>query len=186
MDDDATSFADHKLCGFLYAVLSVTSPDQPNLRETLLFGTRFRISGGSDDVNFRSQNDVVLCPIDEKPHADALDSKQCEGSVGELGKRKGSEREIEASKKMRTRKRSIGLVNGSISVVHQLHALVMRKCLKIDALLVRVEAGVSGQVRAVLLIDVYLPIELWSGWQFPNSRSIAGALFRHLRCPVVL
>ncbi|KAM5551719.1 F-box protein [Rosa sericea] len=160
MDDDATtSFADHKLCGFLYAVLAVTSPpDPPNLP----FGTRFR---ATPDVNFKSLNDaaVVLSPVPEN----SSDSEQCEGELG---------------RKTRTRKRSIGLVNGSISVVHQLHALVMNKCIKIDALLVRVEpAGVGGQqLRAVLLVDVYLPIELWCGWQFPKSGSIAGALFRHL------
>ena len=76
---------------------------------------------------------------------------------------------------------------GSISVVHHIHALVMNKCLKVDALLVRVEAdggGGGGDVRAVLLVDVYLPIQLWCGWQFPKSGSVAGALFRHLRCIV--
>lgn len=158
-DDDATSsFADHRLSGFLYAVLAVTSPYPPN--NLLPLGTRFRMSPDSS-VSFRSQNDaVVLSPVAENPVV------ECE---------------------RRTRKRRIGLVNGSISVVHQLHALVMNKCVKIDAFLLRVEVeptGGDGEVRAVLLVDVYLPIQLWSGWQFPKSGSVAGSLFRHLRYPV--
>ncbi|KAK4414546.1 F-box protein [Sesamum alatum] len=44
-----------------------------------------------------------------------------------------------------------------------------------------VECG-SREVRAVVLVDVYLPIALWSGWQFPRSSSIAAALFKHLSC----
>ncbi|KAM2523004.1 hypothetical protein PS1_029872 [Malus domestica] len=72
------------------------------------------------------------------------------------------------------------MVHGSISVVHQLHALVVNKCLRIDARLVRVEAKDSGEVRAVVLVDVYLPIAMLAGWQFPRSGSIAGALFQHL------
>ncbi|XP_004308597.1 PREDICTED: F-box protein At3g54460 [Fragaria vesca subsp. vesca] len=157
MDDDATSsFADHRLSGFLYAVLAVTSPYPPN-NNLLPFGTRFRISPDSS-VSFRSQNDaVVLSPVAENPV-------------------------VECERRTRTRKRSIGLVNGSISVVHQLHALVMNKCVKIDAFLLRVEVEPTGdgEVRAVLLVDVYLPIQLWSGWQFPKLGSVAGSLFRHL------
>lgn len=175
MDDDAPSFSGHKLCGFLCAVLTVNSP---NLPETPPFATRFYIT--ETDVNFTSQNGVVLSPIGEIPSADVSDSvAESEKSVAEavspspkkIGIRKGG-------------RRSIGLVRGSISVVHQLHALVMNKCLMIDARLVRVEdGGVGGcEVRAVLLVDVYLPIALLSGSQFPRSGSIAGALFRHLRC----
>ncbi|XP_009361966.2 F-box protein At3g54460 isoform X1 [Pyrus x bretschneideri] len=179
MDDDTSSFSDHKLCGFLCAVLTVTSSPDP--RQTPPFGTRFRIS--QSDVNFTSPNGVVLSPVDSIPSADVIpvqDSKQCEVPVRELGRKR---RNPEAGLKnvgIRRSRRSIGLVHGSISVVHQLHALVVNKCLMIDARLVRVEAGVSGEVRAVVLIDVYLPIALLAGWQFPRSGSIAGALFRHL------
>lgn len=177
--EDTASFSDHKLSGFLCAVLTVTSPDHPDLRQILPFGTRFQFS--QTGVSFTSRNDVVLSPIDENPNADDStnnDSEQCEASSSsELGKKRKAP---EVSKKIGMRKRSIGLVNGSISVVHQLHSLVMNKCLMIDARLVRVEAGANGEVRVVLLVDVYLPIALLSGWQFPRSGSVAGALFRHL------
>lgn len=73
------------------------------------------------------------------------------------------------------------LVNGSVSVVHQLHALVAHKCLKITARVLRV-ARRDGDVRAVVLVDVYLPIAVWSGWQFPRSRALAASLFKHVSC----
>jgi hypothetical protein len=40
---------------------------------------------------------------------------------------------------------------------------------------------VEARVRVVVLVDVYLPVQVWSGWQFPKSGSVAGAVFRHLR-----
>ncbi|RDY07200.1 F-box protein, partial [Mucuna pruriens] len=140
------SFADHKLCGFLCAVLTVAErgDDDP------AFAERCEIFSDAGVLGFRTQTGVVLSP---------LDSSQCGGG---------------GSKTKRTKK--IGMVNGSVSVVHQLHAMVTRKCTKIDARVVCVEVP-----RVVLLVDVYLPIRVWSGWQFPRSGSVAGAVFRHLR-----
>ena len=44
------------------------------------------------------------------------------------------------------------------------------------------EDGVPVEARAVVLVDVYLPVAAWSGWQFPRSRaSAAAAVFKHLR-----
>lgn len=83
----------------------------------------------------------------------------------------------------------MGLVNGSMSVLHQLHSLVNQKCLKIDSRVMRVEFGEADAARAVVLVDVYLPIAMWAGWQFPRCGAIAGSLFRHLRyivCYVVV
>lgn len=77
--------------------------------------------------------------------------------------------------------RRIGLVNGSMSVIHQLNALVAHKCLSIVARVLHVEEGSCGESRAAVLVDVYLPIAAWSGWQFPQSRAVAGSLFNHLR-----
>lgn len=77
--------------------------------------------------------------------------------------------------------RSIGMVNGSMSVVNQLHALVANKCLKIECRVVKADKRESGEERAVVLVDVYMPVALWSGWQFPKSQATAAALFKHLR-----
>jgi len=78
------------------------------------------------------------------------------------------------------------MVNGSFSVVNQLHALVLRKCLDIDARVLCV-VEVDSRVRVVVMVDVYLPVLVWSsGWQFPKSGSVAGAVFRHLRFVYVL
>ncbi|KAF7824717.1 F-box protein [Senna tora] len=204
MDD---SFSDHKLCGFLFAVLSVT-PSPPDPSASLGFKHRCDIFGDSSgSVGFRSQNGVVLVPVDsltkqiEGADARASDSEQCKvagrdsglvsdcnGKVTPRGlRKKGTARRKNgvvagggSLKKRRMTK--IGMVNGSVSVIHQLQALVSRKCLKIDARVISVELGGCEEARAVLLVDVYLPVALWSGWQFPRNGSTAGALFRHLRC----
>lgn len=158
---DEESFPDHKFCGYLCAVLTVNP--QPPQTETLGFGTHCEIFGDGSEVGFKSKNGVVLSLID---------SEECKrngvvGSSGGGGSRK--------------RKRNIGQVHGSISVVHQLHALVVHKCLKINARVVWVGIGCGhAQERAVVLVDVYVPTSLWTGWQFPKSASIAAALFRHL------
>jgi hypothetical protein len=75
------------------------------------------------------------------------------------------------------------MVNGSVSVVHQIRALVMHKCVKILARVLHVaeSEGEVVEVRVVVLVDVYLPVSVWSGGQFPKSGPIAGSLFRHLR-----
>ncbi|BAT93390.1 hypothetical protein VIGAN_07234200 [Vigna angularis var. angularis] len=145
-----TSFADHKLCGFLCAVLTATDRDSDPA-----FAERCEIFSDGGEVGFRSQTGVVLSTV--------VNSSQCGGGGGGGSKAK--------------RTHSVGMVNGSMSVVHQLHAMVTRKCAKVDARVVCVESP-----RVVLLVDVYLPIQVWSGWQFPRSGAVAAAIFRHLSC----
>lgn len=72
------------------------------------------------------------------------------------------------------------MVKGSVSALEQIHALVAHRCIRISARLVWV-GDRGGELRAVVLVDVFLPMELWSGWQFPRSGSVAAAVFRHLR-----
>ncbi|XP_015867210.2 F-box protein At3g54460 [Ziziphus jujuba] len=183
MDDNSSSFPDHKLCGFLCAVLTLNSPIHS---DTLRFGTRFRISRENSELGFRSHCGVVLTPVGSVPKSvlqEVHDSEQCEAVESEMVKNSNGNRRNSMRKLGIKRKRSIGLVNGSISVVHQLHALVMNKCLAIDARMVWAEVVDGGsETRAVLLVDVYLPVALLAGWQFPKSGSVAGALFRHLSC----
>lgn len=181
---------DHKLCGFLCAVLTTTHP----LDTTLTLNTRCQIFTQGSDVGFKSDNGVVLSLIN--PNARALMISVVENSTPpDLGKKtnkKNVERESESVggnsstslSSMKKKKWSrIGVVNGSISVVHQLNALVNHKCLRIDCRVVGVIGnGDCGEIRVLVLVDVYLPIALWSqGWQFPRARSTAAALFRHLR-----
>ncbi|XP_062093158.1 F-box protein At3g54460 [Humulus lupulus] len=173
-DEQDTSFPHHKLCGYLCAVLTVDTSPHPSPR----LGTRFHILRHNSQLLFRS-DDVVLSPVNAAQY-------QCEGEP----KLVGTEESCGIPKGKRKRKRSIGLVNGSMSVVEQIYALVTNKCLQIDARMVWAEevgggstsTSAAGEVRAVLLVDVYLPIEFWSGWQFPKCGSIAGAVFKHLSC----
>ncbi|KAL9257031.1 F-box protein-like protein [Drosera capensis] len=68
------------------------------------------------------------------------------------------------------------------SVVEVVHGLVMSKCIKVDCRVI--EVVFVGEARVVVvLVDVYLPIGVWSsGWRFPKSAAKAAQLFRHLRC----
>lgn len=191
----AADFSDHKLCGFLCVVLAVPSSESEP-ENVLRPGTRCYVSSESSDVCFTSENGVVLYSIEANPKSlskagvSRQDSEQCRGTGGgegtcstEIGdltlKREVSARGSRSSRKKRTNR--MGMVHGSMSVVHQIHALVVHKCLKIDAQVVFVDISVDEEARVVLLVDVHLPVDLWSGWQFPKSKTVAGALFRHLR-----
>ncbi|OVA04873.1 SNF2-related [Macleaya cordata] len=184
--EEEEPFQQHKLCGFLCVILSVES-HQNDLFNALAFNTRCYIFGdGSVGVEFRSENGIVLSPINgngnnsvpEENHQDVNNSRVLDSSS--LGKNKVLGRESGSSRK--NKRRRMGLVHGSMSVVHQLHLLTMNKCLDILSRVVRVSARDDGNARVVLLIDVYLPLALWSGWQFPKSGSTAASLFSHLSC----
>ncbi|KAK1669928.1 hypothetical protein QYE76_058087 [Lolium multiflorum] len=73
------------------------------------------------------------------------------------------------------------------SVMRQLRALAGHRCVEVEGTVLRVAlrdgGGGGAEARAVLLLDVYLPVAAWSGWQFPRSRaSAAAAVFKHLSC----
>lgn len=180
---DENSIPEHKLCGFLYAVLAVNKGT--NLSRNLDFNTLIHIFGEGCEVGFESENgallSVIQCSSNLTSQVEGSDKEVIDVGVSstEVGKSKIFGKESGWSTKKR---RKIGLVHGSISVVHQLHSLLTGKCLKIISRVISVLSRGDGKTRAVVLIDVYLPIALWSGWQFPRSGSIAAALFRHLSC----
>lgn len=183
--------SDHKLCGFLRAVVSVDSPHELSLGSSCLI---------SND-GFKSDNGVILSLVNSTSNPKYLTPEILEGdhdvdncgseSTPKRRKSQKSNRRGSSGSKIcsaeksngRGRKmvRSIGMVNGSMSVVNQLHALVANKCLKIECRVVKADKRESGEERAVVLVDVYMPVALWSGWQFPKSQATAAALFKHLR-----
>ncbi|XP_057498749.1 F-box protein At3g54460-like [Actinidia eriantha] len=155
------SVPEHKLCGFLCAVLAIAPSQIPSdFSQTLPLNACCYVFGDGSEVGFRSESGVVLSLID--PNARALET------LGDSEKGKSVERESGSSSAARKKWRRIGMVQGSVSVVHQIHALVMSKCLKVIARVIRVVENDFGEVRVVVLVDVYLPIGLWSGWQFPK------------------
>ncbi|XP_072961356.1 F-box protein At3g54460 [Typha angustifolia] len=166
MEDDPLH--GHKLCGFLRAVLSVASSSQCRI---LAPGTNCNLLTDGSNVGFLSENGVSLVPLrDGNGSPEPEEGKSGDGSVTS-----------EAPLRKRRRK-GLAMVNGSMSVVHQLHALVVQKCLRIKARVLRVSAKEDGDVRAVVLVDVYLPIVVWSGWQFPRLPAVAASLFKHVSC----
>lgn len=79
------------------------------------------------------------------------------------------------------------------SVVRLLRTLVANRCVEVEGTLLRVVTRRVGEgddaaveARAVVLLDVYLPVAAWLGWQFPRSRTAAAAVFRHVRCVSVV
>ncbi|KAJ0978847.1 hypothetical protein J5N97_014321 [Dioscorea zingiberensis] len=170
MADGGEPLSDHKLCGFLQAVLSVASPP------TLAPGTTCSLFSEGGITGFRSDDGTSLIPIEDHNVKGEVDDSVVSTSNHDG---RGGNQGTAASKK---RRRGVVLVNGSMSVVHQLHALVSHKCLKIRARVVNVSMREHKGVRVVVLVDVYLPIEVWSGWQFPRSRALAASLFKHLSC----
>lgn len=186
---------DYKLCGFLRAVLRIKVNPNDDLADALPLGSFCRIAGDAHyDVHFVTDNGVVLAPInspdpDGSGDATAVPStsknKYTKKKKMEKKKKKKSNSmevivDTPSTSKKNNKWSRIGMVHGSLSVVHQLHALVAHKCLSIIARVVCVAAE-NGEARAVLLVDVHLPVALWSGWRFPKSASAAAALFRHVR-----
>ncbi|KFK34687.1 hypothetical protein AALP_AA5G178200 [Arabis alpina] len=185
-------FTDHKLCGFLRAVVTVDSPDQVSL------GSSCFIFNDGSFTGFKSENGSMLSLInpksliseiaaDEGDH-DGLErestrkSRESPKSKKRVSSSKSKSVQREKNGSGKKKVRSIGMVNGSLSVVQQLHALVANKCLRIISRVVKADKGENGEERAVVLVDVYLPIALWSGWQFPKCKATAAALFKHLSC----
>ncbi|KAI3676615.1 hypothetical protein L1987_86226 [Smallanthus sonchifolius] len=177
------SIQDHKLSGYLCVVLSIPPSNTPNQSggnagtKTLGINTRCDIFRDGEDVGFVSSDGFVLSLIN------STSGNPTDGEVTSTLQKLKSESggvSMAVSKKKLSK---IGLVQGSASVVHQVYALVKHKCLKIGSRVVRIVRGnEEGEVRVVVLVDVWLPIAVWSGWQFPRSRSTAAALFRHLSC----
>ncbi|WZY87936.1 hypothetical protein YC2023_044671 [Brassica napus] len=171
--------SDHKLCGFLRAVVSVDSPHELSLGSSCFI---------SND-GFKSDNGVILSLVNSTSNPKSLTPEIAVEGDHDVDNR-GSESTPKRRKSQKPKSngrgkkmvRSIGMVNGSMSVVNQLHALVANKCLKMECRVVKAEKRESGEERAVVLVDVYMPVALWSGWQFPKCQATAAALFKHLSC----
>ncbi|KAG9138260.1 hypothetical protein Leryth_001471 [Lithospermum erythrorhizon] len=155
MEEAAPPFSDYKLCGYLLTVVEFP----PLFPQSIPLPSLLRLSPSNPSF-IAPHNHHVLYPIDQFNHT----------IIGN------------SSRKWR----KIGMVEGSLSVVRQLHFLVNRNCIRIVARLVRIEKRNredDEEARGVVLVDVYVPLAVWSnGWQFPRAASTAAALFRHLCC----
>ncbi|XP_050232370.1 F-box protein At3g54460 [Mercurialis annua] len=164
-EDDDSYYPNHKLCGYLSTILSLPSPPPS---PSLSFLSACHLFTDGNEFGFKSDNGVVLSPPNKNNVSD-YHIKSRNGGVSS------------ASRKRYKNKRGIGMVNGSLSVVDQIHALVVSKCIEVRPRVLKVVEE-EPKYNVVVLVDVYLPIELWTGWQFPKSKSTAAALFRHLSC----
>ncbi|RWR95776.1 F-box-like protein [Cinnamomum micranthum f. kanehirae] len=175
----------HKLCGFFRIVLS-PKPPQP---KTLSPGARCSLFSDGSEICFRTEDGILLSPpvanaasgVDrEEPSGhDAVVSTPDSGQIKAFSSECGGGGSSASSS--RRRKRRIGTVYKCDSAVHQLHSLRGHRCLEFVASVVRVLVR-DGEARAVVLVDVYLPLAVWSGWQFPKSPTMAASLFQHMSC----
>ncbi|KNA15308.1 hypothetical protein SOVF_099390, partial [Spinacia oleracea] len=164
----------HKLCGFLTTVLSSIHSES----KTLEFGTRLELFSQKSDIVFKSNAGVILSPI---PYSggirfddDCLNSTTTTPGKKTKKKKKGSN--VKSPKK-------VGNVqgNGIVSVIRQLKTLLKQKCLEIVTRVVGISIREGdSEIRVAVLVDVYLPIALELGWQFPKSATTAASVFRHL------
>ncbi|KAJ6414455.1 hypothetical protein OIU84_003451 [Salix udensis] len=157
-DHDDDPYPHHKLCGYLCTVLTAPHP-LPFLSHCHLI-----TDGGHQQASFKSLNDVVLSPL-SNPYA----------QNGAVSPQENSNASGKKKKKKRIAKRGSCLKNSDNSVAE-------KKSILARVLHVAESEGEVVEVRVVVLVDVYLPVSVWSGWQFPKSGSIAGSLFRHLSC----
>lgn len=153
---DFDTIPDHKLCGYLCTVATVLPPRD---HHDIPINTRLRTAVNGSELQFISENDVVL-PLSR--------SESREGSAGS------------GSGFLRKKCSKIG----SSNVLRHLHTLIMHQCLNIVARVINVSVRQrerEEEVRVVVLVDVYLPNSLWSGWQFPKFGTATATILKHLR-----
>ncbi|CAA6663532.1 unnamed protein product [Spirodela intermedia] len=180
--EDAFLHQQHKLCGFLRVVVSVRSADLRGILGRCPSGSRRRgrlvllsedgfvlsplLSGDVENQGSlpppQPQQDDAGAPTRRKQRGRSLVARSGLPPSSRKRRRKGAGSPATTPSSSR-RKRGFGSANGSVSVLHQLHALTAHKW-------------------RWCCVDVYLPIVVWSGWQFPRSSAMAASLFRHLSC----
>lgn len=177
-----TSLHQYKLCGFLHVVFSVKTSNPP--LTTPLVGSSCSFDSESADLYLRTDDGTTLVPIEDSDNSSLQEtSLDCEnpnavtpdargGCVVECGN---------ASNASGKKRRRLGLVNGSRSVVRQLRSLTIKNRMEAKGLVVGVSKR-GQELRAVVLLDVYLPLALWSDPQFWKPGMTAAAVLGHLSC----
>ncbi|KAL0910993.1 hypothetical protein M5K25_019093 [Dendrobium thyrsiflorum] len=163
------SVGGYKLCGFLRAVLAV-APSSEQCRGLPSCVPCSLFADGAN-VGFRTDDGFLLLPVSEVNAPREMERE--ESPAWNCGSGGGGGVEF------RRRRRGLG---GCMSIIHQLHTLTVKKCVKIQARVLKVSSREFGDARALVLVDVYLPIDVWSGWQFPKSATVAASLFKHMSC----
>lgn len=164
-DEDDTLNSHYKLCGFVPIILSPL-PQHTDLP----LGTQCHLfSDESNRLGFQTDQNVFLSVLDDNDNDDNDDDRLEDGTNSKK------------KKKVKKKKKKNNVRRGNGSVVHQIRELNVRKCVEVVARVVGV--SVRGEaVRVVVLVDVYLPLAVWTGWQFPRSGTVAASLFKHLSC----
>ncbi|XP_078446804.1 SNF2 domain-containing protein / helicase domain-containing protein / F-box family protein isoform X2 [Wolffia australiana] len=179
---------ERKLCGFLRLVVSVgeLASGHPHRKRSPDLGVSCSLSAG----RLVSEDGIVLSPIDDCSERSPEPPLKLENSRKRKKKSlfscfQGKRRRRQpppATPVLRRKKGNAGLAHRGGSVVSQLVALIGNGCVSVECRVVGVAAKGEDDIRVVVLVDVYLPVAAWSGWQFPRFGRMAASLFRHLSC----
>lgn len=157
-----------------------------------LFGAECWLTGEGLEVQFHTTGGFVLSPvvcaesaIPEEKHGGEL------GFEGESGCREenistplnkcesSSARKRTLSSKKK--KRQGDYVDDGVQVLSNVQVLTMRNGVRVKGHVVRI-ARKEDQVRAVVLLDLYLPSFLWSGRNYWKPNPAFTAILSHLSC----
>ncbi|GKV50013.1 hypothetical protein SLEP1_g56731 [Rubroshorea leprosula] len=134
--------------------LQPSSPLCPILSvlEPIPSGAPYHLFTNGSAIGFKSQTGILRSLLPEGDVSLSLDYSAKNPTPGSIRGRKASQKKMaKGGKKGGKTRRKVGMVNGSLSVVRQIRALVAHKCVKILAGVPRVENAGNGETQAVVL-----------------------------------
>ncbi|KAH7440483.1 hypothetical protein KP509_04G109900 [Ceratopteris richardii] len=158
-----------------------------------LFGAECWLTGEGLDVQFYTKRGFVLSPIldtrasnkhivdnfegtiDSGTRDEVCSTPPCKDTPLELS----STRKQAASRKKR--KRQGGYVDDGVHLLSNVQMLTVRNGVRVKGHVVRISSK-GNQVRAVILLDLYLPSFLWSGRNYWKPNAAFTTILHHLSC----
>eukprot|EP00249_Psilotum_nudum_P017494 c26350_g1_i1 orf=79-4755(+) len=78
-------------------------------------------------------------------------------------------------------RKRVAYTSGSGDILHQLRLLTLRNCVEVQGHVLGVESR-AADVRALVLLDIYLSSSLWSSCNYWKPSQIAAAVLNHVSC----
>ncbi|KAH9292177.1 hypothetical protein KI387_042636, partial [Taxus chinensis] len=166
----------YKLCGFLHAALAVNHPS-PELTPSLT-GCECFFDGEAPVLRLGSDAGATLLPIHSSDDVICQENESPNPNNNSNSNYTGGDNGCKSSSGKKRRR--LGLVKGSMSIVHQLQALVTNRRMQVKGLVVGISRPRRGELRAVVLFDVYLPLALWADPQVWKPGFTPAAVLSHL------
>lgn len=170
-----------------------------------LFGAECWLTGEGHEVQFHTSGGFVLSPVvsaevgmqkdlQKENHGDELGFQGGksgyelgfqDGDCSTPGLNKHADAESsyahKRSSSSKRRKRTGAYVDGGVQILSSVQVLTVRNGVRVKGHVVRV-ARKGTEVRAVVLLDLYLPSFLWSGRNYWKPNPSFTAIMNHLSC----